>query len=74
MCRRLITPISKYRMLAAADQPTKDLTQGEDLSQKASRRPSVCLDIPALTAALNSITDTKTITRIVFTLTISRRD
>jgi hypothetical protein len=39
------------------NQPTKELTEGGDLRESASRRPSVCLAIPALTASLGSVTD-----------------
>ena len=39
-------------------EPTKELTDGGYLRESASRRPSVCLAIPALTASLRSVTDT----------------
>jgi hypothetical protein len=40
------------------NQPTKEVTEGEDLRENASRRSSVCIAIPALTASLDSVTDT----------------
>jgi hypothetical protein len=40
------------------NQKTKELTEGGDLHKSASRRPSACLVIPALTASLGSIPDT----------------
>ena len=60
-------------MLNAENQPTKDLAEGGDLRKGASRRPSVCIAIFALTASLDSISDTKTITGFLLTLKISRR-
>jgi len=55
------------------NQSTKELTAGGDLRESASRRPSVCLAIPALIASLGSVTDTLTTTWVALTLTISRR-
>ena len=42
------------------NEPTKQLTEGGDLRENASRCPSICLAIPALTASLGAITDTLT--------------
>ena len=39
-------------------QQTKELTEDGDLHEGASRRPSVCLAIPALIGSLVSVTDT----------------
>jgi len=39
-------------------QPTKELTESRNLRKSASQRSSVCLAIPALTALLDSVTDT----------------
>jgi hypothetical protein len=57
------------------NQPLKEPTEGGDWCKRASRRPSVCLAIPALTAWLGSITDTLnyTITEIALTLKIYLR-
>ena len=40
------------------NQSTKELTEGRDIHKRASRRPSACLAIPALTASLGSAADT----------------
>ena len=41
-----------------AQKPIYPKSEGEDLRDSASRRPSVCIASPALTASLGSITDT----------------
>ena len=51
----------KKTVAEATNQPTKhtkEITEGGDLRESASRRPSGCLAIPALTASLGSVTDT----------------
>jgi hypothetical protein len=58
------------------NQPTTQLTkrsEGADLSEGVSRRPSVCLDISACTASLGSVTGTLNYNWIALMLTSSRR-
>jgi len=47
-----------HRINTGTNQPTKGLTEGVDLREGASRRPSVCIAILALTPSLGSVTDT----------------
>jgi len=42
------------------NQSTKEVTEGRELHKSASRLPSACFAIPALTASLGSVTDTLT--------------
>jgi len=77
-CRvKNVYKLINVRIAAPTNQPTnqstKELPESGDLRESASRRPSVSLAIPALTASLGSVTNTLTITWIALTTTISRR-
>jgi len=55
------------------NQPKEELTDGADLSEGTSRRPSVCLVISACTTSLVSVTRTLNYNWIALTLTSSHR-